>query len=180
MNDGAGPFQVLFVCTGNICRSPTAEGLFLASVARAGLSERVTADSAGISGWHVGASPDERAIAAARRRGVDISALRARQVAQTDFASFHLILTMEGEHLLALARLCPPAMVHRLHLLLSFAPETGSLYVPDPYYGGQEGFTQVLDLLEAGTTGLLTYICGRLAENDGITHASCIRHTSQD
>lgn len=164
MSNGTGPFEVLFVCTGNICRSPTAEGLFRARVVDTGLSRQIEAGSAGIGKWHVGESPDERAVTAARCRGIDISALRARQVEKSDFVRFNLILAMDRSHLFALTHLCPHDVSDRLHLFLSFAPETGYVDVPDPYYGEREDFEQVLDLIEAGTAGLLIYIRGRLED----------------
>ncbi|KAF0114404.1 MAG: protein-tyrosine phosphatase [Rhodospirillaceae bacterium] len=157
------PFRVLFVCTGNICRSPTAEGLFRAAVRGAGLLERIEVDSAGIDDWHVGDGPDARAVAAARRRGIDISVLRARQVERADFSRFDLILAMDRGHLSALTRSCPRGSVDRLRLFLSFAPESGDGDIPDPYYGGPEGFERVLDMIEAGTKGLLAHIRRHLA-----------------
>ena len=164
MREGVNrPFRVLFVCTGNICRSPTAEGLFRAAVRGAGLLERIEVDSAGIDDWHVGDDPDARAVAAARGRGIDISAVRARQVERADFSRFDLILAMDRGHLSALTRSYPRGQEGRLHLFLSFAPETGCSDVPDPYYGGSEGFERVLDLIEAGTKGLLAHIRRHMA-----------------
>ncbi len=157
------PFRVLFVCTGNICRSPTAEGLFRRTVAQAGLSAQITVDSAGIDSWHAGESPDPRAIAAARHRSVDISVLRARQLERVDFIRSDLILAMDRGHLLAMARAYPRGRTNRLHLFLSFAPHAGAVDIPDPYYGGAEGFERVLDLIEVGAAGLLTSIRSRLA-----------------
>lgn len=139
--------SILFVCTGNICRSPTAEGVFRTLCARAGIELRI--ESAGLGDWHVGEAPDERAQHHARGRGYDLSAQRARQVRLRDFDEFHLILAMDGGHLRALQRMAPPR--HRAKIRL-FA-EGGD--VPDPYYGGAEGFERVLDLVEERCRALL-------------------------
>jgi protein-tyrosine phosphatase len=155
-NDRA--IRVLFVCTGNICRSPTAEGLFRALVERAELGGVIEVDSAGTGGWHVGEPPDGRSQAAARQRGLDLSGQRARQVETADFEVFDYLLGLDRSHLQALERLAPAARRDRLHLLLDYAPELGVSDVPDPYYGGVHGFEQVLDLVEAGCRGLLDHI----------------------
>ena len=147
--------SVLFVCLGNICRSPTAEGVFLTALERAGLSGRVRAASAGIGDWHVGSPPDRRAIQAARRRGYDLTALRGRQVKPADFVRFGWILGMDDANLRALTKMKPPDFGGHLGLLLDFAPETGVREVPDPYYGGPAGFDRVLDLVEASVAGLI-------------------------
>jgi protein-tyrosine phosphatase len=146
---------VLFVCLGNICRSPTAEGVFRAAVERAGLGQRIKADSAGLGDWHVGSPPDRRAIQAARRRGYDLTSLRGRQVEVADFRRFGWILAMDEGNMRALSDMQPPDFGGHLGLLLDFAPELGLREVPDPYYGGPDGFDRVLDLVEASTTGLL-------------------------
>lgn len=150
--------QVLFVCTGNICRSPTAEGVFRAAVERLGLSATVTADSAGTHGYHVGDPPDERAIAAACRRGVDLRSLRARQVVSADFELFDLILAMDRGHLDWLMRRCPADRRSRVRLFLDFAPAFAGQDVPDPYYGGMGDFERTLDLIEAGADGILRHL----------------------
>jgi protein-tyrosine phosphatase len=146
---------VLFVCLGNICRSPTAEGVFRAAVQRAGLAQRIRADSAGLGDWHVGSPPDRRAIQAARRRGYDLTSLRGRQVEVADFRRFGWILAMDETNMRALSDMQPPDFGGHLGLLLDFAPELGLREVPDPYYGGPDGFDRVLDLIEASTAGLL-------------------------
>jgi protein-tyrosine phosphatase len=146
---------VLFVCMGNICRSPTAEGVFRAAVAEAGLSERIRIASAGLGDWHVGSPPDRRAIRAAHRRGYDLTALRGRQVEVADFTRFGWILAMDNGNMRALAAMRPPDFGGHLGLLLDFAPELGVREVPDPYYGAPDGFDRVLDLVEASAAGLL-------------------------
>ncbi|MCW8836013.1 MAG: low molecular weight phosphotyrosine protein phosphatase [Rhodospirillales bacterium] len=150
--------KVLFVCLGNICRSPTAEGVFRAMVHREGLSDRITIDSAGTAAWHVGKSPDPRSMAAARARGIDMSAQRARQAVAGDFAHFDYVLAMDSENHADLLRLCPRGAEGKLSLFLDFAPHLGRRDVPDPYYGGPGGFDEVLDLVEAAAEGLLADI----------------------
>ena len=150
--------RVLFVCLGNICRSPTAEGVFRARVAREGLAHAIATDSAGTHDYHIGDPPDSRAKAAAKRRGVDISDLRGRQVTREDFVRFDYVLAMDRSNLRHLARLCPKGMESRLRLLLEFTSGLDFDEVPDPYYGGQDGFERVLDLAEAAAEGLLAHI----------------------
>jgi protein-tyrosine phosphatase len=150
--------SVLFVCTGNICRSPTAEGVFRALLAANGLADSVTVDSAGTSGWHVGEPPDARAHGAALRRGVDIGDQRARQVGAEDFERFDLVLAMDQGHYRELERLCPDNQGHRLRLFLDFAPALGVRDVTDPYYGSGDGFETVLDMIETASVGLLAEI----------------------
>ncbi len=146
---------VLFVCTGNICRSPTAEAVLRARAEAAGLADRLTVDSAGTHGYHVGEPPDERAQEAALVRGYDLSTLRARRVSPDDFERFDHLVAMDAGHMAQLARLAPADQRHKLSLLMDFAPSRAGLNVPDPYYGGQHHFEQVLDLIEAGVDGLL-------------------------
>jgi len=153
--------NVLFVCLGNICRSPAAEGVFRALVERQGLDGRIACDSAGTGSWHVGKAPDARMQAAARRRGIELKALRGRQVAAADFERFDYVLAMDGDNLANLEALCPPGREGRLGRLLDFAPGAGRRDVPDPYYGGAEGFERVLDLVEAAAEGLLADIRAR-------------------
>lgn len=150
--------NVLFVCLGNICRSPTAEGVFRGLVRAEGLSDVIATDSAGTSGWHIGAPPDERAQEAALRRGIDISDLRGRKSLAQDFHDFDYVLAMDRQNFRALSDLAPAGAENRLHMFLSFAPEVGQSEVPDPYYGGDDGFEQVLDMIEAASAGLLAHI----------------------
>lgn len=150
--------RILFVCLGNICRSPTAEVVFRAVAARDAPDMMLEIDSAGTAGYHVGELPDRRTRQAAARRGYDLSALRARVVERRDFESFDLILAMDRENLNALERRAPPQARDRLRLFLEFAPQTGISEVPDPYYGGPNGFEDVLDLIEAASRGLLEHL----------------------
>ncbi|MCB2100021.1 MAG: low molecular weight phosphotyrosine protein phosphatase [Rhodobacterales bacterium] len=154
----ADGINVLFVCMGNICRSPTAEGVFRATVARAGLADRIGVDSAGTHAYHVGEPPDSRAQAAARGRGLDLSALRARRARAADFRDFDYVVAMDAENFRDLLTLCPPDAHDRLHLFLDFAPQVAEREVPDPYYGGAQGFERVLDMVEAASNGLLDHI----------------------
>jgi protein-tyrosine phosphatase len=156
-------FHVLFVCMGNICRSPTAEGVFKAVVAGQGLADRIDSDSAGTHGYHIGSPPDRRAITAAKARGYDLTPLRARRVEAADFAAFDLVLAMDLENRAALQRLCPAIHKDRLKLFLDFAPHLEEREVPDPYYGGHDGFEHVLDLAEAGSEGLIAAIRASLS-----------------
>ncbi len=148
--------KVLFVCTGNICRSPTVAGVFSHFVGKAGLEKAVHSESAGTHDYHVGEAPDLRAQEHARRRGYDLSGLRARQVRKRDFEEFDLIVAMDAGHLRLLERNCPAEHRGKLRLLLKGRD------VPDPYYGGPEGFERVLDLAEAASLALLSEIKERL------------------
>jgi protein-tyrosine phosphatase len=152
------PTGVLFVCLGNICRSPTAQGVFSKLVSDRELSHAFRIDSAGTHDYHVGRAPDDRAIDAARRRGVELGRLRARQVAAGDFDEFDYILAMDHDNYRLLQEICPPARRPRLKLFLDYAPELGIREVPDPYYGGKQGFERVLDIAESAATGLLESI----------------------
>ncbi len=150
--------KVLFVCTGNICRSPTAHGVFRALVEREGLAGHVAVDSAGTHAYHVGEPPDRRSTEAARQRGFELEDLRARQVVKADFETFDLILAMDRGHFGLLLGQCPVERRDNLALFLSFAPQLNLLDVPDPYYGAGDGFERVLDMIEAGSSGLLEHI----------------------
>jgi protein-tyrosine phosphatase len=149
---------LLFVCLGNICRSPTAEGVMRELLAEAGV-EGVLVDSAGTAGWHVGDAPDRRSVSEARARGIDLTGLRGRQVGVADFDRFDLLLAMDAENERALVRLAPDAAaaakVARLRSYDPAAVAAGDLDVPDPYYGGPDGFALVYDAIEAACRGLL-------------------------
>lgn len=147
--------SVLFICTGNICRSPTAEGVFRKMVADAGLARAIRVDSAGTHAYHVGEPPDTRSQAIARSRGYELSGIRARRIEAGDFAAFDLILAMDRDHHAILGRLTPPAARAKVGLMLTYARRAQTLDVPDPYYGGPEGFELVLDLIEDAAAGLL-------------------------
>jgi protein-tyrosine phosphatase len=154
--------RVLFVCTGNICRSPTAEGVLRQLAADAGLAHRIVVDSAGTHGYHVGEAPDARSQTHARRRGYDLSGLRARRFTREDFHAFDLILAMDREHHAILARFAPPSAEQKLRMMLEFARRPGGDEVPDPYYGGPNGFELVLDLIEDAAEGLLDHLRAEL------------------
>lgn len=159
--------RVLFVCTGNICRSPTAEGVFRHLVRQAGLQHAIEAASAGTHDYHVGHCPDHRALAAASRRGYDLSLQRARHLADWDFVDFDHLLAMDREHLSILRRRSPLACREKISLFLDHAPHLTHREVPDPYYGRAEDFELVLDLVEAASRGLLNHIAPRLAAAAG-------------
>ena len=161
MSKSQEDIAVLFVCMGNICRSPTAEAVFrrLAATEAPLLSLRI--DSAGTHGYHVGAPPDARAQAAARRRGLDMSALRARRLVRADFESFDYLLVMDQQNRADALALAPPAHHATVRLLLEYAPAAGRLEVPDPYSGGANGFEEVLDLAEEAARGLLDELTAR-------------------
>ena len=150
--------RVLFVCMGNICRSPTAEGVLRKLLEERAPELDVQVDSAGTHAYHVGEPPDPRAQRAAQRRGVDLSAQRARRVTEHDFAHFELVLAMDEQNRDALLEICPAEHRGRVRLLLEFAPHTGRSSVPDPYYGGSVGFEHVLDLVEEAAAGVLEHL----------------------
>jgi protein-tyrosine phosphatase len=148
--------KVLFVCMGNICRSPTAQGVFELLIQGSTLAERVQVDSAGTHAYHVGEGPDVRAREAAGRRGIDLSRQRARRVSVADFEYFDYVVAMDRDNLEELLDLCPEQHHGKLRLLLDFAPHLSpQVDVPDPYYGGTQGFERVLDLIEEGARGLV-------------------------
>jgi protein-tyrosine phosphatase len=150
--------KVLFVCLGNICRSPTAEGLFRQIVKQAALNKDIHIDSAGTANWHSGRAPDPRTIAAAKKRNIDLSTLRARAVTSEDFNEFDYILAMDDVNLAELKKIKPSNYKGHLGLFLDFATHKDYRHVPDPYHGGEEGFELVLDLLEDAAAGLLLSI----------------------
>jgi protein-tyrosine phosphatase len=155
MGERARPYRILFVCLGNICRSPTAEGVMRALVCDAGLQERIELDSAGTGDWHVDEAPDTRATAAARERGVELEG-RARQVEREDFAEFDLIVAMDRSNLAELRRIAPEDARAKLALLRDFDPGAdGEADVPDPYHGGSRGFDDVFDLVHRSCAALL-------------------------
>lgn len=155
--------QILFVCLGNICRSPTAHGVFERKLEWAGLNHRVSVDSAGTGGWHLGKAPDPRTQAAARARGYELSHLRARQTDPSDFDRFDYILAMDQDNLSELQLMMPEGYDGHLGLFLDFSDYSQVREVPDPYYGEGGGFEQVLDLVEEASDGLLDEIQRRLA-----------------
>ena len=150
--------KILFVCMGNICRSPTAEGVFRHKVTAAGLEDRIHIDSAGTIAYHVGNPPDPRAQKAALDRGIDLSAQRARRVTNRDFEEFDFVLAMDSDNHYELEAICPTGYEDRLHMFLKFARNSRETDVPDPYYGGVNGFKIVLDLIEDASEGLLHYL----------------------
>ena len=145
--------HVLFVCMGNICRSPLAQGVFENVARREGLEDQIFVDSAGTGNWHVGSPPDERAMKSARSRGLDISAQRACQISRDDCENFDYILTMDQENYYMVSSLCRGSAV--VSPFLDFAADSPEREVPDPYYGGPEGFEHVMDLVEEASEGLL-------------------------
>ena len=151
------PIRLLCVCTGNICRSPTAEGVLRHKIAQRGWTW-LEVDSAGTHDYHVGEPPDPRTQRAARARGYDLKGLRARQICRDDFFRFDWILAMDRGHLAILERLCPPGAKAQLALFLARSRTAPNGEVPDPYYGGPEGFDQVLDLIEEGAEGWLAWL----------------------
>lgn len=153
--------RILFVCLGNICRSPSAEAVMRAIAAREAPELGIEVDSAGTAGYHIGSPPDERALEAARRRGYDMAALRARVVTPEDFEQFDLILAMDRNNLSILRRRAPAPARERVRLFLEFAPDADAAEVPDPYYGGPAGFEEVLDLVEAAARGLIAHLRDR-------------------
>lgn len=171
--DELNPVRILFVCLGNICRSPTAEAVMADHIARAGLSDKIEVDSAGTGDWHIGSAPDPRATAEAESRGISMRS-RGRQIRADDFKDFDIILAMDAYNLRDLRELAPDDEARsRIHMFRSFDPtantkdadiddaeeiSNGELDVPDPYFGGPEGFSHAFDLVDAASEGLLDYI----------------------
>lgn len=156
MSDPSRPVRVLFVCLGNICRSPLAEGLFQQKVIDAGLADRIEVDSAGTGGWHVGAPPDERMRATASRRGTDLGALRARQLERADLDEYDHVFVMDKANLHDTLSLDPEGdHGTRVRLFREFDPEPEDYQVPDPYYGGAHGFDRVYDIADRTTDAIL-------------------------
>jgi protein-tyrosine phosphatase len=161
--DTASEYSVLFVCMGNICRSPTVEGVFRQAVLRELPDRLIGIDSAGTHAYHIGQPPDSRAQRAALRRGVDLSGLRARRIVEADFSSFDLVLAMDSLNVAVMEEICPPEYRQRIRLLLQFASSVDREDVPDPYYGGSKGFEYVLDLAEEASAGLIAHLKSTLA-----------------
>lgn len=152
------PYKLLFVCLGNICRSPAAENIMNYLIERENLLDQIVCDSAGTSAYHIGEPPDRRMTAAAKQRGIVMTG-RGRQFTQADFDEFDLILAMDRDNFAEICYLDPTGNYrHKVHLMCSFCTQHTLKEVPDPYYGGAEGFNQVLTLLEDACQGLLTYV----------------------
>lgn len=151
-------YSILFVCMGNICRSPTAHGVFRKKVIEHGLTDLVVVDSAGTHNYHPGSPPDERTQAHALRRGYDLSDLRARQILQSDFGSHDLILTMDLDNLTLIQEECPTEHQRKIRRMTEFCLKYESPVVPDPYYGGRDDFENVLDLVEDACEGLIQHV----------------------
>lgn len=154
-------FQILFCCMGNICRSPTAEGVFQSIMESHQLSDRIDLDSAGTHAYHVGNAPDPRSQAAALKRGMDLSSLRARQINQQDFEKFDLILAMDKANYENMLEKCPIELQHKIEMMLEYG-SADTMEVPDPYYGGANGFEKVLDLLQDASDDLCQQLSRRL------------------
>ena len=150
--------NVLFVCMGNICRSPTAEGVFRHLVLEKKLAKHFSIDSAGTHAYHIGNAPDLRSQKAALERGIDISNLRGRKVVFGDFEDFDFVLAMDDENHSILMAACPPQLQYKIHYFLDYAPHLNIRQVPDPYYGSGNGFERVLDMIEAASEGFLQHL----------------------
>ncbi len=165
MNNARSPTQapsVIFICMGNICRSPTAEAVFRKHLAVAGVADRVVVDSAGTHAYHIGNPPDARSTKTAAERGYQMDALRARQALREDMERFDYVLAMDSENLRLIQALAPTHLRDKPKLFMRFAPDYGVTEVPDPYYGGDQGFEQVLDMIEAACAGLILDIQQKL------------------
>jgi protein-tyrosine phosphatase len=159
--------RLLFICLGNICRSPMAEGVFHHLAEAEGVRDRFELDSAGLGGWHVGQAPDTRAQAATHRRGIDISGQCARQLSDADFERFDLLLAMDSSNLAELEQLAPRQHRAKVRQFLDFAPKAATRDVPDPFFGGGEGFDHALDLIEEASRGLLATLLDEAANPAG-------------
>ncbi|MFM1907899.1 MAG: Low molecular weight protein-tyrosine-phosphatase YfkJ [Pseudomonadota bacterium] len=151
-------FKILFVCMGNICRSPTAEAVFFKRLADRDLLHKIKIDSAGTHNFHPNAPPDKRSQMHALKRGYDLSNLRARPVVESDFEKFDLLLTMDWDNRALLEERCPARHLHKIRGLAEFLHTTQASVIPDPYYGGEQGFEHVLDLIEEASEGLMKFI----------------------
>lgn len=158
--------RILFVCTGNICRSPTAEAVARQLLKKAGLADEVEVESAGIQGFHAGDTPDLRSRQAAARRGYDLSGKVARKLELADFQRFDLLLAMDASHLEYMHKICPEPYRHKLSLFMRFAPDAQRDEVPDPYYGGEAGFDAVLNYCEQGVAGIIDLLVAARAESE--------------
>lgn len=156
-------YRVLFICMGNICRSPTAEGVFRHQVIKAGLANQVLIDSAGTHNYHPGEAPDMRSQRHAAKRGYDLSPIRARQLTDEDFVHFDLLLVMDWDNLALTEARCPPQHQVKLRRLTEFCTQLEATVVPDPYYDGEAGFEYVLDLIEDASEGLLNHVQKKIA-----------------
>lgn len=150
--------KILFICLGNICRSPTAQGVLQKKIIEAQLGDVLHIDSCGTGGWHVGQPPDDRTIEAAKERGYDLSELRARRLSADDYHKFDYMLAMDTRNLADVIKKAPGEYHGQIRLLLDFAPQFNMTEVPDPYHGGQDGFERVIELIEAASDGLLEEI----------------------
>lgn len=150
--------RILFVCMGNICRSPTAQGVFRQYIQQQNLQDKIFLDSAGTHAHHIGEAPDHRSQIACKRRGIDISDLRARRAIAKDFEDFDYILAMDEDNYSILKSISDAKLHKKLFLFMDFAPDYGMKYVPDPYFGGDQGFEQVLDMVQAASKGLLQFL----------------------
>ena len=156
------PYRILFICTGNICRSPTAEAYMRYKIVEEGLQNHIETDSAGIHGYHVGDMPDSRSIDVLKSRGIDMSDLSARKISASDYNEFDLILGMDEGHYSDISNMCIKGCRADIGLFLDYAPDSSIRSVPDPYYGGSKGFVQVLDLIYQGTEGLFASVKSKL------------------